>query len=241
MKDKFGKNIQIVSGHTPIEIKTKLKHGDIPLIHNKQIFNLPYFVNSGAVNTISAKIDNDTYSVLATITCDEETEIGITLPRKLIDAKEGLKDDDFFVLINNEEVGFQEESDEKERTVTISLYKGINYIEIIGNQLRSISIGGATIFGNKIRILPKSSIPHDGKYLEPEVLKIKQGDTVTWSNDDTAAHTITSGAPFEGTTGMFDSGLFMSDETYKIKFNNKGTFDYFCMVHPWKTGKIIVK
>ena len=40
---------------------------------------------------------------------------------------------------------------------------------------------------------------------------------------------------------LFDSGLTMAGSTYKIRFNNKGTFDYFCMVHPWKMGKIIVE
>ncbi len=254
MKDNFEKNIRKVAVHTSIKATGKLKHGDIPLIHNKQIFNLPYFVNSGAVNTISAKIDDDAYSVLSTITCDERTEIGITLPRKLIDSKDGKRwryaddgltkvivDNDFFILINGEEVDVQEETDEKERTVTISLRKGTNNIEIIGNQLLGISIGVTTISENKISILPGSGAPHDGKYLEPEVLKIKQGGTVTWSNDDSAAHTITSGTPNNGPTGIFDSSLFMSGNTYKIRFNNKGTFDYFCMVHPHKKGKIIVE
>ena len=239
MEDNFEKNIRKVASIT--SVKAKLKHGDIPLIHNKKIFTLPYFVNSGSVNTTSAKIDADAFSVLATITCDEETEFGISLPRKLIDAKTDLKDDDFFVLINGEETNFQEEIDEKERTIEISLHKGVNKIEIIGNQLLGISIGVTAISGNRISVLPGTGVPHDGKHLEPEVLTIKQGDNVIWSNDSSVAHTFTSGTPTDGPDGLFDSGLAMAGSTYKITFNNKGTFEYFCMVHPWEQGIIGVE
>ena len=243
MEDSFGRNIRKVAVYTSIETKAKLKHGDIPLIHNKQVFNLSYFVNSGTVSDTSAKVDEDANSILATITCDEQTEIGISLPRKLIDATTDLKDDDFFVLINGEEVRFQEESDEKERTLTMLISKGINEIEIIGTQLLGISIGVTTISKNTIRTLPGSGIPHDGKYLEPKVLRIKQGDTVTWLNGDNAAHTFTSGDPTMPDTVqvLFDSGLAKPGSIYNITFNNKGIFNYFCIVHPWKIGKIIVE
>ena len=243
MKDNFEKNIRKVSVYTSIEINAKLKHGDIPLIHNKQIFNLPYFVNNGTISNAYAKVDEDANSILATITCDELTEIGISLPRKLIDATIDLKDDNFFVLINREEVRFQEESNEKERTLTILINKGINEIEIIGTQLLGISIGAAGVSKNKIRVLPGSSTPHDGKHLEPEVLRIKQGDTVTWLNDDSAAHTFTSGDPTmpETVQVLFDSRLVMAGNMYNITFNNKGIFNYFCMAHPWEIGTIIVE
>lgn len=81
------------------------------------------------------------------------------------------------------------------------------------------------------------------KMLEPKILRIKQGDTVTWSNDDYAAHTITSGDPTKSETGqvLFDSGLTIPGNTYRITFNNKGTFNYYCIVHPWKQGSVIVE
>ena len=92
-----------------------------------------------------------------------------------------------------------------------------------------------------VKILPKSSIPHDGKYLEPEVITIEKGTTVKWVNDDNAAHTITSGTPNGGPNGDFDSSLFMSNEKFEHVFDKAGIVEYFCMVHPWKIGKIIVK
>ena len=92
-----------------------------------------------------------------------------------------------------------------------------------------------------VKILPRSSVPHDGKYLEPEVITIEKGTTVKWINDDNAVHTITSGTPIGGPNGDFDSSLFMSNEKFEHVFDKSGVIEYFCMVHPWKTGKIIVK
>ena len=74
----------------------------------------------------------------------------------------------------------------------------------------------------------------------PYDVAVTIGETVIWSNDDTAVHTVTSGTINAGQTGVFDSGLFMSGKTFEFTFNEAGTFDYFCMVHPWMTGIISV-
>ncbi len=74
----------------------------------------------------------------------------------------------------------------------------------------------------------------------PSSLEIQVGDTVLWSNDDTAAHTVSSGTPTDGMDGIFDSSLFMSGTTFEFTFDKSGTYPYFCMVHPWMTGEIIV-
>ena len=72
----------------------------------------------------------------------------------------------------------------------------------------------------------------------PYSLEINVGDTVMWSNDDSAAHTVSSGDPTEGVDGIFDSGLFMAGSTFEYTFDNAGTYSYFCMVHPWMVGQI---
>ncbi len=74
----------------------------------------------------------------------------------------------------------------------------------------------------------------------PAEVSVSVGDTVTWSNDDTAAHTVTSGTPSDGPDGIFDSSLFMAGTTFEYTFNEAGTYDYFCMVHPWMVGTVIV-
>ena len=74
----------------------------------------------------------------------------------------------------------------------------------------------------------------------PYKVTISSGSTVSWINDDSAAHTVTSGTATAGVTGVFDSGLFMSGGTFEFTFDKAGTYDYFCMVHPWMTGQVIV-
>ena len=77
----------------------------------------------------------------------------------------------------------------------------------------------------------------------PEDVTIDVGGEVTWVNDDTAAHTVTSGTAEEGPDGLFDSSLFMAGTEYSFKFDGfeLGTYDYFCMVHPWMVGTVTVQ
>jgi len=77
-------------------------------------------------------------------------------------------------------------------------------------------------------------------WLPPKVT-ITPGETVTWSNDDSAAHTVTSGTATEGPDGNFDSSLFLADTTFSVTLDEEGEYPYFCMVHPWMDGEIIVK
>ena len=76
----------------------------------------------------------------------------------------------------------------------------------------------------------------------PDVVNIGVGDTVTWTNDDTVGHTATSGNPTDNQTGtVWDSSLIKAGGTFTSPaFNTAGTYNYFCMVHPWMTGEIIV-
>ncbi|MDH3361715.1 MAG: plastocyanin/azurin family copper-binding protein [Nitrosopumilus sp.] len=74
----------------------------------------------------------------------------------------------------------------------------------------------------------------------PADITIKAGDKVTWNNVDTAAHTVTGGSPADGPSGVFDSSLVMANADYTFTFNDKGSYKYFCMVHPWMVGSVTV-
>jgi len=74
----------------------------------------------------------------------------------------------------------------------------------------------------------------------PFDVSISVGDKVTWSNDDSAAHTVTSGTPADGPDGTFDSSLFMAGNVFSITFNEAGDYPYYCMVHPWMIGIVNV-
>ena len=76
-------------------------------------------------------------------------------------------------------------------------------------------------------------------YLPPSVT-INVGDTVEWINSDTAAHTVTSGTPSDGPSGEFDSSLILADASYAFTFEESGSYDYFCLVHPWMSGDVQV-
>jgi len=78
----------------------------------------------------------------------------------------------------------------------------------------------------------------------PNPVMIAMGGTVTWENTDTAAHTVTSGTAVQGPDGVFDSGLLMTSagmNTFSFTFDTAGSYDYFCMVHPWMAGIVIVE
>jgi plastocyanin len=69
----------------------------------------------------------------------------------------------------------------------------------------------------------------------PGSLSVAVGDTVTWTNTDTVAHTVTS------RDGTFNSGTLEPGKTFTFTFTKAGSFDYVCSFHPNMTGTIVVK
>ena len=80
----------------------------------------------------------------------------------------------------------------------------------------------------------------DNECYIPYAVSVNAGDTVTWSNDDSLAHTVTSGSPDGGPDGLFDSGIFPVGATFDFTFDDAGEYDYYCIVHPWMEGIVIV-
>jgi len=75
----------------------------------------------------------------------------------------------------------------------------------------------------------------------PSVATIEAGGTVTWENTDNAAHTATSGSAADGPDGVWDSSLMMVNGSYSVTLDTAGTYPYFCMVHPWMVGTVVVE
>ena len=94
-------------------------------------------------------------------------------------------------------------------------------------------------------IISKVSIP-DGaaiqqigqQYFDSEFITVSVGTTVVWSNDDSTIHTVTSGSPESGPTGLFDSSILDAGATFEYTFNSAETVDYYCIVHPWMIGSV---
>jgi len=97
--------------------------------------------------------------------------------------------------------------------------------------------------GDSVTIAPGSSVPSNGKFFVPDTLTVSKGTTVTWTNDDSTLHTVTSGSPESGNSGTgteFDSSYLAAGKTFQHQFNTAGTFDYYCTLHPYMKGKVVV-
>ncbi len=67
------------------------------------------------------------------------------------------------------------------------------------------------------------------------------GTEIVWSNDDTAAHTVTSGSPADGPDGIFDSSILAGGLTFSVTLDEPGEYPYYCIVHPWMLGNITIE
>ena len=68
-----------------------------------------------------------------------------------------------------------------------------------------------------------------------ETVTVSVGTKVTWTNQDSVAHTVTSD------DDLFDSGRLSNGASVSYTFTEAGTYSYFCSIHPYMTAKIIVQ
>ena len=69
---------------------------------------------------------------------------------------------------------------------------------------------------------------------QPADIEVPAGTTVGWTNEDPFAHTVTA------RDGAFDSGAVDGGVTYSQTFEQPGSYDYFCAIHPSMTGTVTV-
>lgn len=107
---------------------------------------------------------------------------------------------------------------------------------------------GETPVGEQVSILPGSwefqEMDAPDEFAENEtpgdysvnVLRIKVGTTVTWTNDDAnMMHTVTE------VNGLFDSGFLNTGQSWSYTFDTPGEYEYLCLPHPWMRAKVIVE
>ena len=97
--------------------------------------------------------------------------------------------------------------------------------------------------GDSVTISPGSSSPSNGKFFVPDTLTVSKGTTVSWTNGDSTLHTVTSGSPESGNSGTgteFDSSYLAAGKTFQHQFSIPGTFEYYCTLHPYMKGKVVV-
>ena len=102
-------------------------------------------------------------------------------------------------------------------------------------------ITNSTAAGTKVSIVEEASEMGDQAY-DPNPVKIKSGDSVTWTNDDSQIHTVTSGTGSDDPNlgKDFDSSMLSQNQTFSHKFTTAGQFPYFCQLHPTMVGKVVV-
>jgi plastocyanin len=105
-----------------------------------------------------------------------------------------------------------------------------------------------SLVGEKVQvsIVPGSSMFTDTAY-DPNPIEIGVGETIVWTNDDRAFHTVTSGeAGAEDAGQVFDSGftgasaMTTKGKTFEHTFDIAGEYPYYCILHPGMIGTVIV-
>lgn len=74
----------------------------------------------------------------------------------------------------------------------------------------------------------------------PSKITIKVGKSVTWVNHDSAFHSVTSGS-YDIPKDDFDSGHMDPYQTFTWTFEQAGVVNYYCTLHPWMYGQVIVE
>jgi plastocyanin len=131
-----------------------------------------------------------------------------------------------------------------------AIYLTVSFVAALSIMTLGISGNFNTVFaqGDKVQasIVPGATTLSDTA-VSPNPIQAKVGQTVVWTNDDSAFHTVTSGQIGAADVGkLFDSGLAgptaltAKGKTFEHTFDAAGEFDYHCTLHPAMTGKVIV-
>jgi cytochrome c oxidase subunit 2 len=98
--------------------------------------------------------------------------------------------------------------------------------------------------GTPLTILEGSSIQGNPSY-DPAALTVKKGDKITVTNKDTLPHTVTSGTgPTDPNSAkQFDTSILEAGATADIETTNinPGEYPFYCAVHPYMLGKLVVQ
>jgi nitrite reductase (NO-forming) len=89
--------------------------------------------------------------------------------------------------------------------------------------------------GDSVYIAPRAADPNNDQSFVPQFISMPIESTVSWTNDDSIQHTITSDEE-----GLFVSGLLSPGDTFDNTFDTPGEFGYHCSIHPWMTGRVMV-
>lgn len=163
----------------------------------------------------------------------------VSLPSDRISIENGKKEMEFEMLVAKQAMEDAKQIVEKTEQV---IEKGKQSAEEIAETTKELTT--SKLPARLVSIPKDTAVPgceDVDKCYDPPSLIIFKGGEVIWKNDDSSAHTVTSGDIINGPDGEFNSGLIKSNETFSHKFDETGNYDYFCMIHPWANASVIVK
>ena len=223
---------------------------------------LSYNIRGAIVESIIG--DSDSNSIDIIIDARLDGELTITITSSVV---EPFDDGAYFILVDGEEI---HDFTQKGSILTIPFLAGTSDITILGisddyveshaaadkaaaehEAMMADKAAADKAAAEKAAALPMSvsienAIGSSTPGCEPDCFipnkaTIAVGGTVSFVNSDSAPHTSTSGSPSDGPDGVWDSSLVMPGSSYDTTISSAGSYDYFCMVHPWMTGTIIAK
>ena len=85
-----------------------------------------------------------------------------------------------------------------------------------------------------VSIAPGAADPNNDQSFDPPQISVPTGGIVSWTNDDSIQHTVTSDE------GLFDAGPISPGDTFENTFDSAGEFGYHCAIHPFMTAVVTV-
>ncbi|MDE0525281.1 MAG: plastocyanin/azurin family copper-binding protein [Thaumarchaeota archaeon] len=252
MEDKMALTIQFGAGAETIEIlispSYELSDEETECPENKlgiSGYCVPYYIKGGMVTDASVNMEDN--SVVIAIDAADDGKLILIKSKEGIEVVDlilvdGEETDDYSVMEKSEMMKDKERDAMKEKDGDSEYGDGMAKEDkdaepaekedtMAGPQTVTVDMPEGTA-------LPGCEV--DDACFVPADVVINVGDTVSWINSDTAAHTITSGSATDGPTGIFDSSLVMVGAGFEYTFEEAGTIEYFCMVHPWMEGTVTV-
>ena len=213
---------------------------------------LRYTISGGLVDYISPGEEENSIKIDLDTRLDGQLTIYIT-PNVM----ESFKDGSYFVTVDGEE---NHDFIQSQNKLTIDFFAGTEEIMIFGEQhdmhsmdhsedskeheamMAADKAAAKAPMSAEVEPVAGSAAPGcEPDCYDPASVTISAGGTVTFVNSDTAPHTVTSGSATDGPDGVWDSSLLMVNSSYSVTLDSPGNYPYFCMVHPWMEGTVIVE
>ena len=123
------------------------------------------------------------------------------------------------------------------KRAVLGLVFAVGALVIAGYALRSfdpaknLNGGGSSA----VAATTNNNITIDNFSFSPETLTIPAGTKVTWTNKDDIPHTVVESGH------KFKSSALDTDDSFSYTFDQPGTYEYFCSLHPKMTARIVVE